>query len=70
MKSRITVATFRRIGRIEETMIRASMPRTSDHDNAPLAPFAGRPEPNVLARRAGCNLVAPLTATMAEVVNA
>ncbi len=67
---RITIHTFRKIGRIEETMIRATMPRTSDHDAEPLAPFAGRPDVNVLARRAGVNLVRPLTATMPEVVSA
>jgi hypothetical protein len=70
MKPRITLNTFRRIGHLEETMIRAAMPRTSDRDAEPLAPFAGRPEVNVLARRAGVNLVRPLTATVAEVARA
>ncbi len=70
MKTRITLGTFRKVGRLEETMIRAAMPRTSERDSEQLAPFAGRPEINVLARRAGVNLVKPLTATIAEVANA
>lgn len=70
MKTRITLSTFRRLGRAEETVLRAVMPRTAAQDAEPLAPFAGRPEVNVLARRAGVNLVKPLTATIAEVANA
>lgn len=70
MKTRISLSTFRKVGRMEETLIRATMPRVSEHDVEPLAPFAGRPEVNVLARRAGVNLVKPLTATVQEVVNA
>ena len=67
MKTRITLNTYRRIGKAEETMIRAAMPQTSARDAEALEPFGGRVEINVLARRAGCNLVAPLTATLAAV---
>lgn len=69
MRLRITLNTFRKVRRQEETMMRATMPRTSERDAEPLAPFAGRPEVNVLARRAGVNLVKPLTATIAEVAH-
>jgi hypothetical protein len=69
MKPRITLNTFRRIGHLEETMIRAAMPRTSERDAEPLPVFAAR-DVVVFGSRNGVGLVRRLTATMAEVANA
>ena len=67
MKTRITLNTFRKVGRMEETMIRAAMPRTSAHDEAPLPVFAAV---DLVAVRNGVRLVRPLTATIEEVARA
>lgn len=54
---RITLDTFRRIGRQEETMMRAVMPRTSANDTTPLVAFAAPAVGEVVARRDGSRLV-------------
>jgi hypothetical protein len=64
---RITLSTFRKMGRIEETMIRAAMPQTSERDAEPLPVFAARDLVTVVGRRNGVGLVKPLTFTMGEV---
>lgn len=43
MKRTLSIATFRKLARAEETVIRACMPRTAATDQAPLEPFAGLP---------------------------
>lgn len=70
MRSRITLHTFRKIAKLEEQMLRATMPRISAADAAPLEPHFAPTATEVVARRAGSRLVKPLTATLAEVVNA
>lgn len=67
MRPRITLNTFRRIDRIEEQMIRASMPRTSASDPEPLAVHAAPTQTEIVSKRAGSRLVRPLTFTIAEV---
>ena len=68
MKTRITLNTYRRIGRLEETMIRAAMPRTSARDGEALEPFGGGMTVAVLVRRAGANLVKPLRSMKHSVI--
>jgi hypothetical protein len=63
---KITLSTFRKVGRLEETMIRASMPRTAERDAEPLPVFAAR-DAVVLASAPGSRLVKPLTFTLGEV---
>ena len=65
MRSRFTLQTLRRYSQIEEQMIRASMPRTSAADSAPLIPSFAR-DAIAIASRGGSRLVRPLTATIAE----
>ena len=64
MRTRITLNTFRKVGRMEETMMRAAMPRTSAQDEAPLPIFAAV---DLVTVRSGVRLVRPLTATISEV---
>lgn len=63
---RVTLATFRRMSAAEESMIRASMPRTSavDPSRSPseAVDFTAHVDRSVNVR--------PLTATMAEVARA
>lgn len=69
MRPRITLNTFRRVAKLEENMIRASMPRTAAADATPLPVFAGVATETV-AVRGGVRLVRPLTATLQEVARA
>lgn len=66
MRPRITLATFRRIGRIEETMIRAMMPRVAAVSE-PLPVFAAPAASEMVAHRDGSRLV-KAGWTLAEVV--
>lgn len=66
MKKTITLATFRRIARAEEQMMRGSMPLTSARDLAPLPGFHAPSASEMVAARNGSRLVKPLTFTMAE----
>lgn len=59
-------ATYRKFLAVEESMMRASMPRTSAVD--PVAPK--RAEVVVIANRGNVKLVKPLTAKLAELVEA
>lgn len=71
MKKRITLNTFRKMNVAEEQMIRATMPRTSAADVAPLVPHFAAERSTVVATVAGTRLarrsMAALTYTMAEV---
>jgi hypothetical protein len=64
---RITLSTFRRYDRAEQTLLRGAMPRL-----AALEPAAApaRVAVETVAARDGSRLVRPLTATVAEVANA
>ena len=44
MRPRISLSTFRRVAKMEETMMRAVMPRTSASDETPLAFYADGPK--------------------------
>ena len=69
MTKRITLNTFRKVSRMEETMIRAVMPQTSAADPLQVeTPITPRVSVRVLSN--GVRLVKPLTATLAEVANA
>lgn len=70
MTRRITLNTFRRVAKLEETMIRASMPRTAAADPVPLPVFATPGVYETVSVRAGLRLVRPLTATIAEAARA
>ena len=66
-------STFRAYARVEEQMIRAAMPRTSEADPTPLrrlAEGAMGAAATIVAARPGSRLVRPLTATLKEVANA
>lgn len=71
MRKTITLATFRKVTRLEEAMMRASMPNTSAADPLPLVTDI-TPRVAVRTLSNGVRLVkmAPLTATLQEVVNA
>ena len=60
MKSRITLHTFRKVARQEETMLRAMMPRTSAVDATPFTFAADGPKARVATR------TFTLTYTLAE----
>lgn len=64
MRPRITLSTFRKIGRAEETMLRATMPRTQASTPEAMEPFGGRMDNagGTLVRRP----VVTLTATIGE----
>ena len=57
MRTRITLSTFRKVGAMEETMMRATMPRTSAADPEPLVRFAMPAAGEVVARRDGTRLM-------------
>lgn len=61
-----TLNVFKSIVRLEEQMIRASMPRTSAADPKPTTPWVDAHRA-VVASRSGSRLVRPLTYTLAEV---
>lgn len=66
MKRTLSLASFRRLDRAEEALIRAVMPRTAAADPEPLTPFAGTP-----ARRTWTLAIAPpLMVSLAEVAHA
>lgn len=71
MRKTLTLATFRKVSRMEEALIRASMPTTSAADPLPLE-TAITPRVSVRTLSNGLRLVkmAPLTATLAEVAHA
>lgn len=57
MGRRITLSTFRRIGEMEERMIRAAMPHTSAANPEPLARLAASQAGGVVTWRSGSRLV-------------
>lgn len=65
MKKTISLATFRRVDRLTEQMIRATMPRTSEACPEAL-PVHAAPVALVAAAQ-GTRLVRPLTYTLQEV---
>ena len=70
MRKTITLDTFRRVARAEETMMRSVMPRTSAADAAPLAPAFAFVRASEVARRDGSRLVKPAGFKLAEVCHA
>jgi hypothetical protein len=69
MKRTVTLHTFRKLARAEEAMMRASMPRTSAADAAPLTSPILPARADVAVARVPRRFVAPgpLTYTLAEV---
>lgn len=62
---RTNVSTFRNYYRIEESMIRAAMPKTSANDPVPLV-ARSQAKVEVVSKAFGLNLVRPLTFKLSE----
>ncbi len=67
MKKTITLHTFRQVARVEEQLIRACMPQTSERSAEPIETRFYAPRVSVRTLQNGARLVKPLTFTLQEV---